>query len=225
MDDLIDRGIANATDVVVGGGSAGALGVYLNLDYYRKRIETAAVREGANTDGGGIRFSGLPDGGFFMDLNNKGYHDGMAWIASSGGMNAALDETCVANHQEEPALCMFAPHLAPFIQTPIFALQAKYDAWQIPNILGSKDVATVNAFGKNTTLLLEAWMEGKPSNGMFVDACYHHCGGWDVYTVDGWTEATAFAAWYAKGGAALPNGGRLVDGSAYPCKTCTCQKQ
>ena len=68
---------------------------------------------------------GVSDGGFFMDLNNKGYHDGMKWIASSSGMNASLHPKCAAAKGADKYLCMFAPHVSPFIETPIFALQAK----------------------------------------------------------------------------------------------------
>ena len=50
MDELLDRGIANATDIVIGGGSAGALGVYLNVDHYRERLDPAGVK----------KFSALP---------------------------------------------------------------------------------------------------------------------------------------------------------------------
>lgn len=85
VDDLKDRGITNATDVVVAGGSAGALGVYLNVDHYKSRLDPKGARN--------IRFSAMPDGGFFMDLNNKGYHDGMAWIASVS-VGLACTSTC-----------------------------------------------------------------------------------------------------------------------------------
>ena len=248
VDDLIPRGILNATvsrqgvclfsgcwcglaegclicahacccvhwvqDVVVGGGSAGALGVYLNVDHYRSRLDPERR----------MAFSALPDGGWFMDLNNKGYHDGMAWIASPGGMNAVLHPACEEAHRNSTAaLCMFAAHVAPFVDTPIFALQAKFDAWQIPNILGSEDVGSINAFGANMTALLESNLLDRPHNGAFVDGCRHHCGGWDaMYIVDGMTEAEAFDRWYTRGSAALPREGRMIDGSRYPCAACTC---
>jgi hypothetical protein len=201
-------------DVVVGGGSAGALGVYLNVDHYRSRLDPERR----------MAFSALPDGGWFMDLNNKGYHDGMAWIASPGGMNAVLHPACEEAHRNSTAaLCMFAAHVAPFVETPIFALQAKFDAWQIPNILGSEDVGSINAFGANMTALLESNLLDRPHNGAFVDGCRHHCGGWDgMYIVDGMTEAEAFDRWYTRGSAALPREGRMIDGSRYPCATCTC---
>jgi hypothetical protein len=56
-------------------------------------------------------------------------------------MNSVLHPACEAAHaaSNNTYMCMFAPHVSPFIQTPMFALQAKYDAWQIPNILGSTD--------------------------------------------------------------------------------------
>ena len=214
LDDLMDRGIKNATDVVVGGGSAGALGVYLNVDHYKERLTPP--------DGRGIRFSALPDGGFFMDMNTKGYHDGMAWLAAPNGMNAVLHPACAAAHEDAPELCMFAPHVAAFIQTPIFVLQAKYDAWQIPSILGSNDPAVITSFGDNMTKLLRSSVLNRPGNAAFVDACRHHCEGWDMYIVDGICQAKAFATWYAAGSSALPNGGALIDGSAYPCEHCTC---
>lgn len=200
--------------MVVGGGSAGALGVYLNVDHYRERLDPDRR----------IKFSALPDGGFFMDLNNKGYHDGIAWIASPGGMNAVLHPACERAHGSngDKELCMFAPHVAPFIETPIFALQAKFDAWQIPNILGLEDTNSINAFGANMTALLRSQLLDRPQNSLYLDACRHHCGGWDKYVVDGMTEAEAFDRWYAGGSAALPSKGRMIDESRYPCATCTC---
>ena len=42
----------------------------------------------------------------------------------------------------ESSLCLMARHIAPFISTPLFALQAKFDSWQKANICGN-DCATV----------------------------------------------------------------------------------
>lgn len=75
---------------------------------------------------------------------------------------------------------------------------------------------------RQRTTLIKSSVLNRPGNAVFLDACYHHCGGWNMYTVDGWTESKAFAAWYAGGSGAVPMDGRLIDSSAYPCKTCTC---
>ena len=39
-------------------------------------------------------------------------------------------------------------------------MQAKYDAWQIPNVLGSEDAVAINAFGANMTALLRCVARG-----------------------------------------------------------------
>jgi hypothetical protein len=136
-------------------------------------------------------------------------------------MNAVIDERCHVAHAANPALCLFAAHLSPFIQTPVFALQAKYDAWQIPNILRSTDTTAINDFGANLTALLHvSLLNGRPDNGAFVDGCKHHCGGYNLYHVDSMTQAQAVAAWYNNGSSALPGAGSMVDPRSYPCTAC-----
>ena len=73
------------------------------------------------------------------------------------------------------------------------------------------------------TALLLSNLLNRPQNGAFVDSCYHHCGGWDKYQVDGVTEAKAFDLWYTGGSAALPKAGRLIDNSSFPCASCVCK--
>ena len=150
----------------------------------------------------------------------NGYHDGIAWLKAPNGMNAVVDSSCEAAHPSQPELCLFAEHLAPFVSTPLFALQAKYDAWQVPNILRSSNVAVINEFGENLTNRLTASVLNRPGNAVFLDACYHHCGGYDVYQIDSMTQAQAVDIWYKNGSGALPNAGRIEDLHDYPCKSC-----
>jgi hypothetical protein len=225
IDALLALGIGNATEVVVGGGSAGALATYLHADHYAARLNQTNPGEGSSR-----RVVALPDCGFFMDTNGEppaapgaGYHDGIAWMHSAAGMNASasLDPRCRAAHAGKPELCLFAAHLAPFIRTPVFALQAQFDAYQIPHILRNEDAAVVNAFGANLTAALAAGLlEGRPGNAAMVDSCEHHCDGYDTYRVDAITQAEAVHAWYANGSAALPNAGRIFATDAFPCSAC-----
>ena len=117
---------------------------------------------------------------------------------------------------------MFAQHLAPFIKTPLFVLQAQYDSWQVPNILGSKTPALVNEFGANLTALVRSTILNRQGNAAFVDGCYHHTQGWDRWVVDGVTEAHAFSMWYANGTSVLPNNGAVISEGVYPCTRCQC---
>lgn len=74
---LTTLGIADATEVVIGGGSAGALGVYLNLDHWNRTLNPS----------GDKRVVGLPDCGFFQDIGpNNSFHRGFAWMQSAQGV-------------------------------------------------------------------------------------------------------------------------------------------
>lgn len=205
-------GITNATEIVIGGGSAGALGVYLQLDHWNRTLNP-------NQD---KRVVGLPDCGFFQDWDNNSYHQGFVWMQSAAGMNSVVDPVCRAAHPTQPNLCLMAEHLSPYITTPLFALQAKFDSYQIPHICGADCTTTVQkqAYGDALVAKLHATVLNRKGNGAMVDACYHHCAGYNTYTVAGLTQAEAVQIWYERGAAALPENGRLFSNATYPCAAC-----
>lgn len=41
------------------------------------------------------------------------------------------------------------------IKIPVFVMNSRYDAWQIPNTLGSNDDTFFNEYGQNFTKLLK----------------------------------------------------------------------
>eukprot|EP01051_Picozoa_sp_SAG22_P019963 SAG22_NODE_3862_length_1494_cov_1.588530_2_plen_71_part_00 len=49
-------GVGDATEIVIGGGSAGALGVYLQADYWLGQLRTPSV----------TKVAAVPDCGFFQ---------------------------------------------------------------------------------------------------------------------------------------------------------------
>jgi hypothetical protein len=66
-----------------------------------------------------------------------------------------------------------AEHIAPFIKTPLFALQAKFDSWQQGNICGSKCVGKTplaakefQAFGDALVTKLQHTVLAKSQNGV-----------------------------------------------------------
>ncbi len=139
----------------------------------------------------------------------------MRWVAT--GMNAQLPAACVAANAADPAACIFAETVAATLATPTFALQGKYDSWQIGNDAHANVNATgaINAWGAMLSERIGASLLAQPQHGAFLDSCYHHCGGFDNFHVDGFTQATAHAAWYARGARALYN-----QSASYPCKAC-----
>lgn len=86
--------------------------------------------------------------------------------------------------------CFFAEHTAPHVTTPLFPLQSEYDSWQAGNILGSKDAAQLNAFGKDLTKRYQDNVLRHARNGGFLDSCFHHCGEWDQIVINGDNSGT-----------------------------------
>ena len=210
-------GIGTATEIVIGGGSAGALGVYLQADYWLAQLDPKHDK----------KVAAVPDCGFFQDWKNNSFHQGFAWMHSEAGMQSAVDPRCAAAHPTAPNLCLMAEHAAPFISTPLFALQAKFDSWQKGNVCGADCATTAGeqAFGDALVAKLRATVLAKKGNGAFVDSCLHHCGGSDTYRNDNLTQARALQTWFEHGASALPQAGRLISESAYPCAACCTGKQ
>eukprot|EP01043_Picozoa_sp_COSAG02_P043934 COSAG02_NODE_3870_length_6117_cov_7.546195_2_plen_283_part_00 len=155
-----------------------------------------------------------------------GFDEGMRWVYTT--MEVAVDETCMAHYggTDDPGKCMFAQYVAPFIETPTFALQSVFDAWSLPNILGrtseweddpSMD-AVVNVWGRNATAWIKEILASGHSHGAFLSSCSYHCGAWQSIGIAGDTSGSAFDAWYD----GRPTGrGNLWDQSQqFPCSSC-----
>ena len=199
--------LAAATDVVISGCSAGGLSTFLHADEWRAALPPST------------RVTALPDSGYFLNHNettNGGYGGLMRLIVRE--MNSTLPAACIAANSGDPAACIFAETVAATLATPTFALQGKYDAWQVgPGDAGLSvnDTAGVNAWGALLSSRMRATLLMQPQHGAFLDSCFHHCGGFDAFLVDGFTQATAHAAWYGGGARRLFN-----QSEAYPCAAC-----
>jgi hypothetical protein len=201
-DDLNKQhGLAQATEVVIGGCSAGGHGAILQVDPWRVRLPPSAF------------VTAMPDSGFFVDWSNSpagssplhSFHTDLGSIYHSS--NASVNQACVSAHVlsgADPTKCFFAEHTMPYVRTPTFLLQSIFDAWQTGNILGSSDPEVINAYGKEvaarlTELVFAPTSAGNATlHGGFIDACWHHCSDkqWFVESIDGVTMRDAFSRWY-----------------------------
>ena len=130
-DMLTKRGLAQASEVVVSGCSAGGLATFLHCDHWADRIHV----EGAAS----AKVVCMPDSGLFRDYEGctepgvchaPGYHDRLTWVFDWMNASSGVNDACVA--AETPTSnCMFAEHTMKHIQTPTFPLQSEYDAWQV----------------------------------------------------------------------------------------------
>ena len=217
---LADEGLSRATDVLLGGGSAGALATFLHADSWRDALPPSA------------KLVAVPDSGFFLNYNsttdaNVAYGASMRWVFSAMNSSGGLPAACVAAHAADPALCMFAENVAPTLRTPTFALQSTYDLYQIPSIAGLKpnDTEQINQYGDLLAARLEAQFlnSSAVNHGVFLDSCYHHVGEWREIVIDGIDNAQALMAFYDSVG----KPGRKVwkQGRPYPCAACCARGQ
>eukprot|EP00438_Fugacium_kawagutii_P030089 Skav228178 [mRNA] locus=scaffold3933:167264:168451:+ [translate_table: standard] len=230
--DLMEkRGLKDASDLMVSGGSAGGLATFLHADQWCDTLHT--VNPSA-------KCVALPDSGFFIDYQdpsvtcqpespgllgetaNGNYHCGLKWTYWMQNATAGVDSKCIAAHPGEEWTCMFAEHAAVHIQTPLFALQSQYDAWQTAHVQGPGGAQKTRVLGKNITQRLLTDLLGKnPKSGAFLDSCWHHGGEWNRIRIDGDLVSTAILKWY--NGLGHKDNKRLWNqDKPFPCKDC-CQ--
>eukprot|EP01041_Mallomonas_annulata_P000132 gene132-211_t len=187
---LSGQGMSDATEVLISGCSAGALGVYLGIDEMSQIIHNINPK---------TKVLGLADSGFFLDytspyqdhyskewltktnpkrINEKlDYANYMREVSQYMNISAGTNKLCIQKHKSdgERTRCMFAQHLLPFIKTPIFSLQPIYDYWQIWHVIGRpQEHKLVNEFGSNLTQLMTNALQHK-HHGVYFDSCTHHC--------------------------------------------------
>ena len=187
----------------------------------------------------------MSDSGFFLDVQDDtatpdsasyehpGFSAALRWAYDA--MELQGDESCVAHYGAvgEAWRCGFAEYTLPFIDTPTFLVNSKYDAWsllaagsrdagRVPNggILMEREPESINSgWGNWFNERLRAGLEQNAGHAAFITACEYHCNLWTEVKIGGLTPAAAFMQWYTDGAAALPS--RLLDdGATFPCEFC-----
>lgn len=225
-------GFAQATDVLIGGCSAGATAVYLHIDWYAAQAPRAKVR-------------GMPDSGWFLPGSyhrdrKPNYSARMANLFTMVNATASLPTGCLSAHGRSGYLCLFAERVIPYVTTPLLALNSRFDASMGPGkyergvgemgatysctpYLGVPCNATsVDEFGAYIASSMRKLL--RPPHGAYLDACFRHCSTNDhAYNIHmhGTNASYAAAEWYGHGSAALPNGGWWEQSSGlFRCDTC-----
>lgn len=211
---IVNKRLGRATDVVVTGCSAGALGVYMHSDLIKETVQGEARRL-RRTDADEIKVVAMADSGFFLhhaggpgDCN---FIERMQFMYQEMNITSGLQPACVAAFGEANRYkCLFAETAIHFAQVPVFTLQSIYDGWQLRWIgCDAEDGGTKAWYGNEMWEALDLATR-HPKNGGFVDACQHHCHCYESIIIDGDNQATAFMKFY--------NG----DGSKRVWRTQTC---
>eukprot|EP01038_Epipyxis_sp_PR26KG_P004243 gene4243-6022_t len=221
---LLSLGMLNASEVVIGGCSAGGLGIYLGLDNMQSIMNKANDK---------IIIRGFSDSGYFMQyssskscittyqsfgkdeacVNNRiDYPSAVKSLFYFANISSGVNANCLQfmrSNKKEDSNCFFADNAALFIKTPLFAVQPQYDQWQILHVIGGdNNQLLVNEFGHNLTSSLQKSLLVNSDHGAFIDSCSHHCTSCSVSNENSWhgsnirssvgnkSEATAFSTWY-----------------------------
>jgi O-palmitoleoyl-L-serine hydrolase len=123
VDELMDRSVVGtptlrqATDVLIAGSSAGALGVHNNLDRLAVRLTWAHVK-------------GLADSGWLPEI--EPYGPGTLDVrpdaaAARDYVNAQPDESCAAANPSQMGKCLFESFVFPYLTTPMFVYADQRD--------------------------------------------------------------------------------------------------
>ena len=226
---LYNKNMINATDIIIHGGSAGALAVWLHIDWiYQNLLKNVISND--------CRVSGLPDSGFFIESNGyngiSNYSNTLKWVFNNGNASyGSINTKCIEYYggfdSDLAYKCMFAQNVAPFINIPFFALNSEYDSWQTKNILGSSNDLLINKYGSNfTNILKEKFLNynnisNNNNRGAFIDSCHHHCGNFDSMIIDNYTQATAHQLFYNS--KVINNDNNIYtwfQNKSYPCQSC-----
>jgi hypothetical protein len=138
---LSELGMAEASTLILSGGSAGATGVFLGLDFVAQWLPP------------GLRLLGAPDAGFFLDLpraNNASDYwyrecfEAADAVWGGGSAGTLSSPACLAAAGSEPWRCYLPEFSLPFIKTPLLVSNSAIDMWGLLNVLGLGCIPTMN---------------------------------------------------------------------------------
>ena len=153
----LQHGLANASQFVVAGGSAGGLSTFLHADRVIGRVRAASPD---------VQAWAVPVAGYFLDHGNYARTSGtpntpsweqatfaewMEYIFTmqnlTFGPDGGLSPRCKAEHPEKPYKCFMSPYMVDTVQERLYMLNSKFDTWQLNNVQQMSDERTQRMTG------------------------------------------------------------------------------
>lgn len=234
------QGLSKARELLFAGCSAGGLTAYIHADQV-----TATMRDHAPA----ARVIALADAMFSLNhLDFQGddhWPNFMSWVYHTmDPTGASVDADCVEamaskygvpkGNRSEGWRCMFGSAVAPYVSTPTFVLNSKYDTWQGAQIIGAGSCASNVAscpkplqqfwadYGHQMISLLDALPD---HHGAYIHNCPSHCQTgpgvpWDTDSVGIKYMRASVTQWYA---AALNGTQSSIPRSVDRCDVAPCE--
>lgn len=234
LDTLFDQfDFASARRLVVSGGSAGGLSTYLHVDHIADRLRAAQSQPPHQPPHQPLaKVAARPVAGFFIDgprfdPTQRKYADDVRYGVSMFNSTPPLSAACKAAYAGEEWRCWMAPFAAPFVRERVFAVQSRFDEFQLMSLLAlpcmqgmpftppyppancsaAEDDAVV-AFGARLLAQMQPFLDAKPESGIWLVSCIQHDVNCDMRNV---TEEDAFTSWLDGGVLGRDFGYRWLD--------------
>ncbi|KAL1807141.1 hypothetical protein ACET3Z_030209 [Daucus carota] len=170
MDELLELGMENASNVFLTGNSAGGLAAMYHCDRFKNILPRSTEAKC------------LADASFFIHLNNP------SGFVNLHGSVTYLPLSCTS--KMDAASCLYPRNVVPDIQTPMFLLNSAYDTFQVASTIRLPENSNRSCLYNLTgcpTAVLDAWINFRTkflqevtdlgnlsTRGLFINACHTH---------------------------------------------------
>ncbi|KAL1511868.1 hypothetical protein AB1Y20_005152 [Prymnesium parvum] len=132
---LLPKGLAEATEVLLSGCSAGALGAMVRADAIHHAVRRLAPRLS--------RFGVLPLSGFFSaraSLEGRFlFAEQMRRVYELSNASASISRSCASAFNDAPWRCLLSANAAAHLSTHTFVVNSALDSWQTSLVLGREE--------------------------------------------------------------------------------------
>jgi hypothetical protein len=129
---MANRGLATAKAVMYSGCSAGGLTAYMHIDYLRTLLSPATALLGLADAMFALHVPAFPGPGHETYLEGMMQHCFFAKNSS-----ASVNQACLAHYGYAAGNeCFYGGQVAPFVETPMFVVNSKFDTWQEASVVG-----------------------------------------------------------------------------------------
>ncbi|EYU36474.1 hypothetical protein MIMGU_mgv1a007660mg [Erythranthe guttata] len=190
MDDLLAKGMSNAENAILSGGSAGGLGAMLHCDGFSELLPNAK------------RVKCISDSGFFIHAKHLPGADKRAEyyanVSAYHGIRVdSLPSSCTSRMDE--TLCLLPENIIRDIKTPLFIVETAFDQYQLAlnyfsnestwwnctnniEVCTPSQLQTIKDYGVALRQTLQE-ISDTTSVGIFVHPCFRHG---HFYEKSGW---------------------------------------
>merc|ERR1712130_686115 len=197
MTDLLkNHDLDKATEILIGGDSAGGLATFSHIDYMADRIHSSGSK---------AMILGIPDSGFWPDEPFSMNFRNMFKMQNG---TAGLHSDCKVKNPSNPTVCLYPQYFASLIKTPLWLIQSIFDPTQ--------KTSDKEKHGLWLLQQMQKTVLSNPQNGGWIHSCARHCGA-QLLHIDGVQVPEAIQMFLHK---PHPIKRTWIQNKTYPCKSC-----